>query len=157
VLMGAEETTSRSWHCRENCCCTGLGRNVSSVSKKGRRFRTVRLQSLKLNRRRLPRGGCSYIYLLRAMAQDRVKAHQGHPGRHGHGAVDRCCADRAAVSEGQALPTGGRRSPERVWTLLALPLESLPAALTVKGAGGRRQQGRKPTLVLMLAGWLLFR
>jgi hypothetical protein len=105
VLMGAEETTSGSWHCRENCCCTGLGRNVSSDSKKGRRSRTVRLRSLKLNRRRLPRRGCSYIYLLRAMAQDRVKAHQGHPGRHGHGAVDWCCADRAVVSQGQALPT----------------------------------------------------
>jgi hypothetical protein len=43
-----------------------------------------------------------------------------------------------------------RRSPERVWTLgsvtlLVLPLESLPAALTVKGAGGEKQQGRTPT------------
>ncbi len=56
----------------------------------------------------------------------------------------------------------GRRSPERVWTLgsvtlIVLPLESLPTALTVKGAGGRRQQGRTPLLVLTLAGWLLFR
>jgi hypothetical protein len=51
----------------------------------------------------------------------------------------------------------GRRSPERVWTLLVLPLESLPAALTVKGAGGEKQPGRTPTLVLTLSGWLLFR
>ena len=51
----------------------------------------------------------------------------------------------------------GRRSPERVWTLLALPLESLPTALTVKGAGGEKQPGRTPTLVLTLSGWLLFR
>ena len=51
----------------------------------------------------------------------------------------------------------GRRSPERVWTLLALPLESLPTAPAVKGAGGRRQQRRTPLLVLTLAGWLLFR
>jgi hypothetical protein len=50
-----------------------------------------------------------------------------------------------------------RRSPERVWTLLVLPLESLPAALTVKGAGGEKQPGRTPTLVLALSGWLLFR
>jgi len=42
-------------------------------------------------------------------------------------------------------------------TLLALPLESLPAALTVKGAGGEKQPGRTPTLVLTLSGWLLFR
>ena len=48
-------------------------------------------------------------------------------------------------------------SAGRVWTLLALPLESLPAALTAKGAGGRRQKGRTPMLVLTLAGWLLFR
>ncbi len=51
----------------------------------------------------------------------------------------------------------GRRSPERVWTLLALPLKSLPTAPAMKGAGGRRQQGRTPMLVLALAGWLLFR
>ena len=56
----------------------------------------------------------------------------------------------------------GRRSPERVWTLgsvtlLALPLESLPTALTVKGAGGEKQPGRTPTLVLTVSGWLLFR
>ena len=51
----------------------------------------------------------------------------------------------------------GHRSPERVWTLLALPLESLPTALTVKGAGGEKQPGRTPTLVLTLSGWLLFR
>jgi len=52
---------------------------------------------------------------------------------------------------------GGRRSPERVWTLRVLPLESLPAALTVKGAGGEKQPGRTPTLVLRLSGGLLFR
>ena len=40
-------------------------------------------------------------------------------------------------------------------TLLVLPLESLPAALTVKGAGGEKQPGRTPTLVLALSGWLL--
>ena len=51
----------------------------------------------------------------------------------------------------------GRRSPERVWTLLALPLESLPAALTVKGAGGEGQHGRRPLLVVSLSGLLLFR
>jgi len=51
----------------------------------------------------------------------------------------------------------GRRSPERVWTLRALPLESLPTALTVKGAGGEKQPGRTPTLVLSVSGWLLFR
>ena len=51
----------------------------------------------------------------------------------------------------------GLRSPERVWTLRALPLESLPAALTVKGAGGEKQPGRTPTLVLSVSGWLLFR
>jgi hypothetical protein len=50
-----------------------------------------------------------------------------------------------------------RRSPERVWTLLALPLESLPTALTVKGAGGEGQHGRRPMLVLALSGLLLFR
>ena len=58
---------------------------------------------------------------------------------------------------GAGLACGCRRSPERVWTLRVLPLESLPTALTVKGAGGRRQQGRTPLLVLTLAGWLLFR
>jgi hypothetical protein len=52
---------------------------------------------------------------------------------------------------------GWCRSQERVWTLRAFPLESLPTALTVKGAGGRRQQGRTPTLVFSLPGWLLFR
>ena len=52
----------------------------------------------------------------------------------------------------------GLRSPERVWTLLALPPESLPAALTVKGAGGEgQQQGRRPMLVSSLSGLLLFR
>ena len=58
---------------------------------------------------------------------------------------------------GAGLTYGCRRSPERVWTLLALPLESLPTALTVKGAGGEKQPGRTPTLVLTLSGWLLFR
>jgi hypothetical protein len=52
---------------------------------------------------------------------------------------------------------GGCRFPERVWTLLVLPLEFLPTALTVKGAGGEGQHGRRPTLVLLLPGWLLFR
>jgi hypothetical protein len=42
-------------------------------------------------------------------------------------------------------------------TLLVCPLESLPAALTVKGAGERRQPGRTPTLVVSPSGWLLFR
>jgi hypothetical protein len=42
-----------------------------------------------------------------------------------------------------------RRSPERVWTLgsvtlLVLPMESLPAALTVKGAGGGQTAGQPP-------------
>lgn len=50
-----------------------------------------------------------------------------------------------------------RRSPERVWNLLVLPLEFLPTALTVKGAGGEGQRGRRPTLVLLLPGWLLLR
>jgi hypothetical protein len=59
--------------------------------------------------------------------------------------------------QGAGLADGCRRSPERVWTLLALPLESLPAALTVKGAGGEKQPGRTPTLVLRLSGGLLFR
>jgi hypothetical protein len=63
---------------------------------------------------------------------------------------------------GAGLASGDRRSPERVWTLgsvtlLVLPLESLPTALTVKGAGGEKQPGRTPTLVLTLSGWLLFR
>jgi hypothetical protein len=63
---------------------------------------------------------------------------------------------------GAGLANGCRRSPERVWTLgsvtlLALPLESLPTALTVKGAGGEKQPGRTPTLVLSVSGWLLFR
>ena len=49
------------------------------------------------------------------------------------------------------------RSPERVWTLRVLPLESLPTALTVKGAGGEgQQQGRRPMLVSSLSGLLLF-
>jgi len=37
----------------------------------------------------------------------RGKAHQEHPGRYGHGAVDRWCADRAAISKGQAWLMGG--------------------------------------------------
>ena len=52
--------------------------------------------------------------------------------------------------------TGAGLDP-RVWTLLVLPLESLPTALTMKGAGGEKQPGRTPTLVLTLSGWLLFR
>ena len=48
------------------------------------------------------------------------------------------------------------RSQERVWTLRVLPLESLPAALTVKGAGGGTQR-RKPMLLLRLSCCLLFR
>ena len=63
---------------------------------------------------------------------------------------------------GAGLAKGDRRSPERVWTLgsvtlRVLPLESLPTALTVKGAGGEKQPERTPTLVLTLSGWLLFR
>jgi hypothetical protein len=58
---------------------------------------------------------------------------------------------------GAGLTYGCRRSPERVWTLLVLPLESLPTALTVKGAGGEKQPGRTPTVVLSVSGWLLFR
>jgi len=50
-----------------------------------------------------------------------------------------------------------RRSPERVWTLLVHPLQSLATVLTVKGAGGEGQHGRKPMLVLSLSGLLLFR
>jgi hypothetical protein len=47
---------------------------------------------------------------------------------------------------GAGLTYGCRRSPERVWTLgsvtlLARPLESLPTALTVKGAGGGETAG----------------
>jgi hypothetical protein len=52
---------------------------------------------------------------------------------------------------------GWCRSQERVWTLLVRPLESLPTALTVKGAGGEGQHGRRPLLVSALSGWLLFR
>ena len=58
---------------------------------------------------------------------------------------------------GSGLANGGFRSPERVWTLPALPLESLPADLTVKGAGGEGQHGRRPLVVLSLSGLLLFR
>jgi len=83
------------------------------------------------------------------------KAHQATQV-WGRGAVGRGCADRAPWV-GAGLTYGCRRSPERVWTLLALPLESLPAALTVKGAGGEKQPGRTPTLVLSVSGWLLFR
>jgi len=36
--------------------------------------------------------------------------------------------------------------------LRGLLLESLPAALTVKGAGGEKQPGRTPTVVLRLSG-----
>ena len=36
---------------------------------------------------------------------------------------------------------GADRSRERVWTLPDLPLESLPAALSMKGAGGGRPHG----------------
>jgi hypothetical protein len=54
-------------------------------------------------------------------------------------------------------PITGAGLDPRVWTLPVRPLESLPTALTVEGAGGRRQQGRTPLLVLTLAGWLLFR
>jgi hypothetical protein len=57
---------------------------------------------------------------------------------------------------GACRPCRNRRSPERVWTLLLLPLEFLPTALTVKGAGGEGQHGRRPTLVLLLPGWSLF-
>ncbi len=42
---------------------------------------------------------------------------------------------------GAGLTYGCRRSPERVWTLLVRPLESLPTALTVKGAGGGETAG----------------
>jgi hypothetical protein len=85
---------------------------------------------------------------------------QGKPTRQPRsGAVGQWAA---VVRIGGAAAAGSPwlRSLERVWTLgsmtlLVLPLESLPAALTVKGAGGRRQQGRTPMLVL--AGWLLFR
>jgi hypothetical protein len=63
-----------------------------------------------------------------------------------HGAVFRSCAEPPQ-----------RGSPERVWTLLVLPLESLPTALTLKGAGGEGQHGRRPMLVLSMSGWLLFR
>jgi hypothetical protein len=44
-----------------------------------------------------------------------------------------------------------RRKRELV-TLRVLPLESLPAALTVKGAGGEKQPGRTPTVVLRQSG-----
>ena len=47
---------------------------------------------------------------------------------------------------GAGLASGDRRSPERVWTLGSVtlrsrPLESLPTALTVKGAGGEETAG----------------
>ena len=38
---------------------------------------------------------------------------------------------------------GAGRSLERVWTLPARPLESLPAVLTLKGAGGGRPRGTR--------------
>ena len=54
-------------------------------------------------------------------------------------------------------PITGAGLDPRVWTLPVRPLESLPTAQTVKGAGGEKQPGRTPTLVLTLSGWLLFR
>jgi hypothetical protein len=63
----------------------------------------------------------------------------------------------ASGGSGPVLCGSAGRSPERVWTLPVLPMESLPTVRTTKGAGGRRQQGRTPMLVLTLAGLLLFR
>jgi hypothetical protein len=100
----------------------------------------------------------------------RARADASQPWRgHGGGARDRCggCErSRPTVSPRsrgpwgsgpglcgscgrwlrEDLASGDRRSPERVWTLgsvtpRVLPLESLPAALTVKGAGGGETAG----------------
>jgi len=68
----------------------------------------------------------------------------------GPGAVGRSCADQAAAGPVQAGSTGiaDHRSGSVTlgsMTLLVLPMGSLPTALTVKGAGGEKQQGRTPT------------
>ena len=70
---------------------------------------------------------------------ERSKGPPCHPGRGGSGPG--LCGS-CGRGLGAGLTYGCRRSPERVWTLLALPLESLPTALTVKGAGGGGTAGK---------------